>query len=932
MAARRPAGRAADARHPARGRWPRSRRPARGERFDTRGPKRPRPWTGALLAAPSGAPPWPLFRGDATRSGAGRRGARPRCRRLWNARLGAIAASPWCRPRLVLCPTADGRLIFLDRASGRRVHEMPLGSAVESTPALDADTRARGHGRRRAGRRRHAQRRAAVPPEARAARALLSPAGRRTRVRGRGGRQGPARWSRRTAQGKLRRGRASWARCSRRPRSPATLRLDRQRRRLAARGGPRRRAPCSCGRARSGARSARRPRSAGDRAVVGGLRRPRGGREPQGRPRRSGRATWVTRSTRRPASRATCASMGCHEGHLHGLDARDRRAALRGVHARSRDRRPSAAGDLFLAGSTDGDLYLVDGTGSVPGAATLSQRGVQSSPALDGDRVYVGQRRTACTALVLDAMKSLRVPAWLASGVLERYHAGASHLFLLHGNVRDVHPFGEDYVAAGRAAWPRSSRRRPTVVSYDVSSGPGLPRRRAREGVHGRPSASSGAAPAGSGPRARSCSTRCSRADRCPPGSVAIVIDYAHASLPPGRPAAPERQNDHARSRAGPRIRASPARRPLVVLIAPTAADVSRRGLRGRVGRRGGRRCRGRTSTPRARLRAPRCSAATPGIAWEMTPRGAGGRDGRAVARADGGHRPARAERGERRSAARPIVERKIDLLRAGVRRRPGDPAARATTSRPWAASSTPSRELQRGGGHHAARADVRRAHGHHPHGPARHRQELPGRVLRQGVRDALRALPPAAQMYVGQSERNQEKAFSAIRALAPVVVIVDESDQAEGGSRDQGSGDSGVTERMRASGLQLLGATARCAAACCASTVTNRVDLIDSAMRRSGPHRPQDPDPDARRAGAPADLRGARCGSTGCASTIKDFAPFAGAHRRLHGQRPRAGPHHRLTASRCATARSAIADAHLSAALDDLHPDRPATSAPSTG
>src|SRR5262249_50902859 len=49
----------------------------------------------------------------------------------------------------------------------------------------------------------------------------------------------------------------------------------------------------------------------------------------------------------------------------------------------------------------------------------------------------------------------------------------------------------------------------------------------------------------------------------------------------------------------------------------------------------------------------------------------------------------------------------------------------------------------------------------------------------------------PLRQMYVGQSERNQEKAFGAIRALAPVVVIVDESDQAEGGSRDQGSGDS---------------------------------------------------------------------------------------------------------------------------------------------
>ena len=39
-------------------------------------------------------------------------------------------------------------------------------------------------------------------------------------------------------------------------------------------------------------------------------------------------------------------------------------------------------------------------------------------------------------------MKDIRVPSWLTAGVLERYHSGASHLFLLHGNVRDVHPFG----------------------------------------------------------------------------------------------------------------------------------------------------------------------------------------------------------------------------------------------------------------------------------------------------------------------------------------------------------------------------------------------------------------------------------------------------------------------------------------------------------
>ena len=35
-------------------------------------------------------------------------------------------------------------------------------------------------------------------------------------------------------------------------------------------------------------------------------------------------------------------------------------------------------------------------------------------------------------------MRALRLPAWLESSVLARYQAGASHLFLLHGNVRDL--------------------------------------------------------------------------------------------------------------------------------------------------------------------------------------------------------------------------------------------------------------------------------------------------------------------------------------------------------------------------------------------------------------------------------------------------------------------------------------------------------------
>jgi ATP-dependent 26S proteasome regulatory subunit len=91
----------------------------------------------------------------------------------------------------------------------------------------------------------------------------------------------------------------------------------------------------------------------------------------------------------------------------------------------------------------------------------------------------------------------------------------------------------------------------------------------------------------------------------------------------------------------------------------------------------------------------------------------------------------------------------------------------------------------------------------------------------------------PLRDMYVGQSERNQDRAFSAIRALAPVVVMVDESDQQQS-SRNSSSGDSGVTERMRAQQFEFWGDQSL-RGKVLRIDLTNRVDLIDSAMRRSG-------------------------------------------------------------------------------------------------
>ncbi|HVR69537.1 MAG TPA: PQQ-binding-like beta-propeller repeat protein [Vicinamibacteria bacterium] len=80
--------------------------------------------------------PWPVFRGDAGRSGARPSAPAASFEPRWHARLGAVLASPVVAPGAVLVPTADGRLVFLEPKGGRPLHELRLGSAVESTPAL----------------------------------------------------------------------------------------------------------------------------------------------------------------------------------------------------------------------------------------------------------------------------------------------------------------------------------------------------------------------------------------------------------------------------------------------------------------------------------------------------------------------------------------------------------------------------------------------------------------------------------------------------------------------------------------------------------------------------------------------------------------------------------------------------------------------------
>lgn len=83
---------------------------------------------------------------------------------------------------------------------------------------------------------------------------------------------------------------------------------------------------------------------------------------------------------------------------------------------------------------------------------------------------------------------------------------------------------------------------------------------------------------------------------------------------------------------------------------------------------------------------------------------------------------------------------------------------------------------------------------------------------------------------YVGNTERNLEKALMAIRSLAPTIVFVDEIDQ----TVSRSSGESGVNSRVFKRLLEFMAdPTLRGQVVWLAAS--NRPDLIDSALKRPG-------------------------------------------------------------------------------------------------
>ena len=346
----------------------------------------------ALSAAPPDAASWPLFRGDPGRTGARPGPAAASLLPLWEAATGAVVASPIVAGAVVLAATADGRLIWLDKGSGRVLHQMRLGTAVESSPALGEDARTLHAGTDDGemvgvdiveGKERY---RAKV---GRLVRSSPLPLAGRVIVGVLEGKSGGMLLAVDAAKGAT-----AWARKMGQVFSSPALAgasvLVGSDEGVVYAVDPAKGAVVWS--SKVGGKVRATPAVAGDTAIVADF---------AGHVRALRLADGVTAWTAElghplyssPSVRADLAVLGCNEGHLHGVDIRTGAAVFevktRGPVVAS----PAMSGDRIVYGSTDGSLYLVDTQGRVADRRELAPAGIQSSPALDGDLVFVGSAR-----------------------------------------------------------------------------------------------------------------------------------------------------------------------------------------------------------------------------------------------------------------------------------------------------------------------------------------------------------------------------------------------------------------------------------------------------------------------------------------------------------------------------------------------------------
>lgn len=105
--------------------------------------------------------------------------------------------------------------------------------------------------------------------------------------------------------------------------------------------------------------------------------------------------------------------------------------------------------------------------------------------------------------------------------------------------------------------------------------------------------------------------------------------------------------------------------------------------------------------------------------------------------------------------------------------------------------------------------------------------------ALAKGARYNFVKMKNARSMWVGMSEERTERQIQGLRALAPVIVMNDEADLGEA-NRDSPKGDSGVSERIMRAWMEFL-SDPRIRGQVLMVNCTNRPDRMDAAMKRSG-------------------------------------------------------------------------------------------------
>ena len=645
--------------------------------------------------APSRAPPPPRRPGRlpgrssaATPTRAGRAAIRPRrraaCGPLWDPRSDRSWPRPsspptspsWPPPTAGSCSSTAPR----GRSSTRRSSPRPSSRRPPSHGRPP-----RGHRRRRGRRRRPGRRRASAYRVSSASSCARRPCPWATACSW-------ASWTRR-ASGALvaldaAKGKTVWRRklgpSSRRPPSPASLVLvgsdD-----GALHASTRRPGPGLVARARRARCAPRRP-SRGDVAVVGDF---------EGRVAAVQHADGTRALDARagPARlllglrlRATSCVVGCHDGHVHGLDLatgervfdvatrRPRRVVARG-RGRPLPRRLHRR--RALPARRDGPRPRP----ARPGAARASS----PRPPLDATG---GRRRQRPRPARLRArrVKALRIPglarAPRCSTATTRGPATCSCSTATCATCSPSAPTTCPWPKACAGSRPRAGAWSSPTTCPRASSSP-TPRARRRSA---RPlGLKAGALPADP---ARALVLLDALAPRAtlPAGSVAVVIDYAHALAPSGPASAAERQNittlarwaTDPRSRRAGRSSCSSRPRAGECRTRSTRAPPAPRWWPSRARPRGPGRVRPR---PAASATPSVAVGADPGASWPRRPGGlALVQIEDILQRAQGARAPL---------ARESIVEPQDRPPAPGVRRRARDPAARSTTCRRWAASTT---------------------------------------------------------------------------------------------------------------------------------------------------------------------------------------------------------------------------------------------------